>query len=153
MSRRHAGLIPLTHDHHHALAQIRRLIVSAQDEGQDLLEQSREFLDFFRDDTINHFREEEEIVFPLAIDDARAKPLLARVMVEHLEIHALVARLEVQIAEGQVTQDTATQVAEALERHIRLEESEVFPLLEVVVSDDQLSTIQLSVRRRLEPAH
>jgi hemerythrin-like domain-containing protein len=144
MSKRHQGLIPLTHDHHHALAQARRLRVAAGDESQGLLHQSQEFLRFFETDTISHFRQEEECVFPLAVGDLQAKPVLAQVMIEHLEIHALAARLKAEVAAGRVTREAATQVAEALERHVRLEENTVFPLLERVVSDEQLTGISLS---------
>jgi hemerythrin-like domain-containing protein len=150
MSKRHQGLIPLTHDHHHALAQARRLRVAASDQSRGLLRQSQEFVRFFQEDTISHFRQEEESVFPLAIGDVRAKPLLAQVMVEHLEIHALVARLKAQIAVGRVTRGAATELADALECHVRLEENTVFPLLETVVSEEQLVAISLSPQAELD---
>jgi iron-sulfur cluster repair protein YtfE (RIC family) len=148
MTRRHDSLIPLTHDHHHALAQTRRLRSAAKDDGRELLGQSQAFLDFFHDDTVNHFREEEEVVFPLAVDDGRAKDLLARVMMEHLQIHALVSRLEVEVAESRVTPESASELATALEAHIRFEEGKLFPLLEEVVADDRLTAISLRLRSR-----
>ena len=148
MTRRHESLIPLTHDHHHALAQARRLRSAAKDNGGELLKQSQAFLDFFHDETVNHFREEEEVVFPLAVEDKRAKELLARVMMEHLQIHALASRLGVEVTESRVTAESATELATALEAHIRFEEGEVFPLLEEVVADDRLSAISLRLRTR-----
>ena len=148
MTRRHDSLIPLTHDHHHALAQTRRLRSAAKDNERELLGQSQAFLDFFHDDTVNHFREEEEVVFPLAVEDGRAKELLARVMMEHLQIHALVSRLGVEVAESRVTPESASELATALEAHIRFEEGKVFPMLEEVVADDQLSAISLRLRAR-----
>lgn len=69
--------MPLTHDHHHALAHVRHLRLAADGDAQELLKQSQGFLDFFHEDTLNHFREEEEIVFPLAIGDERASELLS----------------------------------------------------------------------------
>ena len=140
--------MPLTHDHHHALAHARRLRVAAGGDIEELLQESQTFLDFFRDHTIDHFREEEEIIFPLAIEDERATKLLTQVVTEHLQIHAMVARLAIEIAETRVHVQTATRLAEALEAHIRLEEKEVFPLLEAVVSDDQLRRITLTPRDR-----
>jgi hemerythrin-like domain-containing protein len=147
MTKRHQGLIPLTHDHHHALAQARRLRVAAMGTDDQRIDQAREFVDFFRGDTINHFREEEEIVFPLAIEDARAAPVLGRVVVEHLRIHALVTCLADEIADGQVSEGAAGKVAAALESHIRFEEGEVFPLLEEVVADERLERLSLSRNR------
>ena len=148
MTRRHDGLIPLTHDHHHALAQTRRLKNAAKGDGHDLLGQSRAFLDFFHDETLNHFREEEEIVFPLAVEDGRARELLARALMEHLQIHALVSRLEVEIGKSRVAAESASELATALEAHIRFEEGKVFPLLEEVVAEDRLSEILLRLRAR-----
>lgn len=148
MTRRHDGLIPLTHDHHHALAQARRLKSAAKDGGPELVTQSQAFLDFFHGETLNHFREEEEVVFPLAVEDGRAKELLARAMMEHLQIHALVARLGAEVTESKVTPESASELATALEAHIRFEEGKVFPLLEEVVADDRLSTLSLRPRVR-----
>lgn len=148
--KRHESLIPLTHDHHHALAQARRLRLAAGREDDERLRQAREFIEFFQTDTINHFREEEEVVFPLAIEDERATPLLAEVVVEHLRIHALVGRLAAEVEQGKVTTEAATDVAETLERHIRLEEGKVFPLLEEVVPADRLTRISLEPRTRAE---
>ena len=60
--KRHDSLILLTHDHHHALAQVRALRLAATRGGEDRLRQSGEFLDFFETETRDHFREEEEVV-------------------------------------------------------------------------------------------
>ena len=95
---------------------------------------------------MNHFREEEEVVFPLAVEDSRAEALLARVMMEHLQIHALASRLGVEVTESRVTPESAFELATALEAHIRFEEGKVFPLLEEVVADDRLSAIALRPR-------
>ncbi|MDP9234911.1 MAG: hemerythrin domain-containing protein [Actinomycetota bacterium] len=152
MPKRYASLIPLTHDHHHALAQARRLRIAAGGEGADLLARSTEFFRFFHDETIEHFREEEEIVFPLGIGDERAQPLLARVMLEHLQLHARVSALGEQIDEGKISREVAIQLADALEAHIRFEEGEVFPLLEDRVPQERLDAIALPPRNRAEPS-
>jgi hemerythrin-like domain-containing protein len=144
MPKRHPRLIPLTHDHHHALAEARRLRVAAAETSERRLDQASQFLHFFSTDTIGHFRKEEEILFPLGIDDPRAAPLLARVVVEHLRIHALVARLRKEVDSGEVTDAVARQVADALEAHVRLEEGELFPLLEMVVPEDRLGELGLN---------
>jgi hemerythrin-like domain-containing protein len=150
MPKRHARLIPLTHDHHHALAQARRLRIAAGGDGADLLARATEFFRFFHDETIRHFREEEEIVFPLGIGDERAQPLLARVMLEHLQLHAYVASMGEQIDAGKISPEVAIQLADALEAHIRFEEGEVFPQLEEIVAQDRLDAIALPPRPRAE---
>jgi hemerythrin-like domain-containing protein len=126
--------------------------VAAAGDDAPLLLQAKEFFRFFHEETVEHFREEEEIVFPLAVDDERAKPLLVRVLVEHLRLHALVSLLGQQIDEGEISRDTANQLAETLERHIRLEEGDVFPLLEEIVSGERLDAIALAPRDRDHPS-
>lgn len=145
--KRHASLMPLTHDHHHGLAHARRLQVAADKDPADLAREAREFVSFFRTDTIAHFREEEEVVFPLVVDDPAAESILADVMVEHLRIHALVGRLTAEIAAGSVSKSTAVEVAESLKAHIRFEEKKVFPLIERL-RGQALSYVQLSERTR-----
>jgi hypothetical protein len=74
--------------------------------------------------------------------------LLGRVVLEHLQLHALVGRLRAEIEGGQPTQDTAIQVARALESHVRLEETQVFPLLEEILPPKRLGDIGLALRSR-----
>jgi iron-sulfur cluster repair protein YtfE (RIC family) len=128
--RRHDSLIPLTHDHHHALAQVRRLRSAAAGSDEDRSTTTEEFLDFFRRDTIEHFREEEEVVFPLVADVREVRETLARVLLEHVRLHALVNELTVEHREGSVTSTSLLTVATTLEDHIRFEEKVVFPLIE-----------------------
>jgi iron-sulfur cluster repair protein YtfE (RIC family) len=149
MSKRHEGLMPLTHDHHHALAQARRLRVTAKESDEERLGQAREFLDFFGSETLTHFREEEEVVFPLIVDQSEAEPSLIRLMVEHLRIHAGVRDLRAEVAAGTVASGTLTNIASLLEEHIRFEEKTVFPLIERFAPID-LNGLELSPRQRAE---
>jgi hemerythrin-like domain-containing protein len=122
--------------------------VAAKDPHADLLARSQEFVDFFDHETINHFRQEEEIVFPLGVGDPRADPLLGQVMVEHLQLQWLVGELGAAISRGSVERETAAELAHKLERHIRFEEGELFPLLEEVVPCERLERISLAPRNR-----
>lgn len=146
--KRHEALIPLTHDHHHALAQVRQLRLAAKGTDQERRSRSALFLSFFRDDTIKHFREEEEIVFPLLIEAAEAREPLARAMLEHLRIHSLVRTLEREVEQGDPTPDIMVRVAECLESHIRFEEKSLFPLIESTAGEAGLDSVTLSPRDR-----
>jgi hemerythrin-like domain-containing protein len=148
--KRHDALIPLTHDHHHALARARRMRLAAA--GDDLDEQrsaSDEFLEFFDEHTLLHFREEEEILFPLVVDRPDAPmELLSRLLVEHVRLHGLVRDLRAQRgADGSPTA-TMAEIARLLADHIRAEESELFPLMERMLSEDELSSVHLAPRDR-----
>jgi iron-sulfur cluster repair protein YtfE (RIC family) len=148
--KRHESLIPLTHDHHHALAQVRHMRTAAAGSAEVRLGTAREFLGFFRDETIAHFREEEEVVFPLLVEKADARGILETVMFEHLQLHALVAELRGEAATGSVSDTTLLRVASLLEGHIRFEEKVVFPLAQAF-RKNALDLVTLQPRRR-EPA-
>jgi quercetin dioxygenase-like cupin family protein len=125
--KRHAALIPLSHDHHHALVAARRLRQSAG--GDDASAEAASFSRFFVDESVPHFRDEEEHLFPLVVDSEEAQPLVVRALLEHQRLHALARDL----ASG----DTAPmrELGELLEAHVRFEERELFPLIERLLGE------------------
>lgn len=130
--KRHAALVSLSHDHHHALVQARRLRRAAEDPDADPAEAIQAFARFFAADSVPHFRREEEQLFPLVADSEEARPLLVRVLLDHQRLHALVARL----ASGDDGRPEMRLTAELLEEHVRREERELFPLIERLVADE-----------------
>jgi hemerythrin-like domain-containing protein len=146
---RDENLLPLTHDHHHTLAAIRRLRVAAHEE--DSAQRSAAagtFLDHFSSDTLNHFREEEEELFPLVVGHNDAREPLTRVMIEHVEIHQAVRLMRQELETGEPSATSMTGVAELLEAHIRFEEKVLFPLIEKLVGAEGLKEISLRPRTR-----
>jgi quercetin dioxygenase-like cupin family protein/hemerythrin-like domain-containing protein len=133
--RRHPALVPLSHDHHHALVQARRL----RREGAAA---AREFLRFFASETTRHFREEEELVFPLLYEDEPEQ--LREVLLQHQRLRALARRLR----DGE---DVARELADLLEAHIRLEERDVFELVQRLVPEERLAAIALAPREPPPP--
>jgi hemerythrin-like domain-containing protein len=133
--KRHPALVPLSHDHHHALVHARRL-------RQVGAAATPEFLRFFAAETTRHFREEEELVFPLLYGDEPEE--LREVLVQHQRIRALAVRLR-------AGEDVAQELGELLETHIRLEERELFELIQRRVPEEQLATIGLAPREQREP--
>jgi iron-sulfur cluster repair protein YtfE (RIC family) len=150
MTRRHDRLIPLTHDHHHALAHARRLATASELGAEERSALAGEFLDFFHGETLTHFREEEESIFPLVVDDVECEGALTRVMLEHLRIHAGVRRVRTELDGGDVSAGSLTEVATMLEAHIRFEEKVLFPLIERTAGG-ALDRIALAPRQRGAP--
>ena len=148
MTRRHDALIPLTHDHHHALHQLRILRTAADGDDAERAAASRAFVDYFRDHSVLHFREEEEEIFPLVVGLAGA-PMdgISRILLEHVEIHALVKDLDRQASGGTVDPELMRRLPDALKAHIRFEEDDLFPKIEALVSD-QLGGVTLAERKR-----
>ena len=127
--RRRQALIPLSHDHHHALVEARRLRRAA-DGADDPSDAITAFVRFYRTSSVPHFREEEEAFFPLVIDVEEARALLVQALLDHQRLHALVAALEA----GDDVRATMRELGELLEAHVRLEERQLFPLIERVAA-------------------
>lgn len=146
--RRHEALIPLTHDHHHALVQVRRLR-SAADGAEGARRAAAEgFLEFFHEDTIGHFRDEEEVVFPLVAGVAELREPVDRALAEHVAINVLVRRLAGETNDGAPQAGTLREIAGTLERHVRFEEKELFPLIEERAQHGALEAVHLAPRNR-----
>lgn len=145
MARRHDSLIPLSHDHHHALHEVRMLRKAAGADEAVRADAARAFVGFFRKDSLIHFREEEEEIFPLVVDLPGA-PLdgIARLLLDHIRIHALVKELE-----RSASPETMRRLADLLKDHIRFEENEVFPAIEALVPHE-LERVQLAERAHWE---
>ena len=145
--KRHDGLIPLTHDHHHALVQAKALKRGALEQAEQRVAAARRFLDFYEQDTLLHFREEEEVVFPLVVNHEEAGSALTRLMMEHLRIHALVRELRLETAASDPTPATMSEIGALLETHVRFEEKTMFPLIERLVAP-ALEGVELAERDR-----
>jgi hemerythrin-like domain-containing protein len=149
MARRHDALIPLTHDHHHALVQASALIAASDAEEPARVEAARAFLDFYRRVTLLHFHEEEEVLFPSLLESVDSIPqALISVLVDHVRIHGMVTRLKTAVEQGDVGSNQLTELGELLRAHIRVEERELFPLIERSVPEEALRDISFAERKR-----
>lgn len=137
--RRHRSLVAFSHDHHHALVQARRLRSAGN--GPEAVEVAAAFLRFFDVETARHFREEEELLFPLAVDFEEAHELVAQTLVEHQRLRARVMRLRQLVVAGEEVVEPMNELGVLLEAHIRREERQLFPLIERLVDEATLSGI------------
>jgi len=112
------------------------------------IEAAEGFLRFFRSEGVAHFREEEEVIFPLvALHENAPTSGIQRVLSEHVVMHALVRELEEQTKAGGPAGQTMLTLAELLKAHVRFEEDELFPAIEELVPD-RLSDVSLAKRSR-----
>ena len=141
--RRHPALIPFSHHHHRALVVARRTRAAAGD-AEALLAAGRDFLIFFDGSGVTHFRDEEEHLFPLLFEQAGAEAPeeLVRALLDHARLHALAARLRAGLAIGKVEAETLQSAGALLEAHVRLEERELFPLIELHAATRLDQTLQ-----------
>lgn len=122
-SRRYDSLIPLSHDHHHALVLCLRihrgLELHREDEGW-LQATAEEAIRFFASDLTPHITSEEEVLFPAMQYVAESSELICELLREHRAIENLVERLrQMNVA---LFAETLQQLADLLETHIRKEE-------------------------------
>jgi hemerythrin-like domain-containing protein len=132
MPRRHPSLVPLSHDHHHGLA----LALRCRKQGlgqikpigaEGLRQRAQEFLGLYATELDSHFRAEEEILFPqMRRRLPESRQLIDELVRDHQRIRRAVPQLEAENGLGKLI----FELGDLLERHIRREERELFPLFE-----------------------
>ncbi|HSC93180.1 MAG TPA: hemerythrin domain-containing protein [Gaiellaceae bacterium] len=141
--RRHPALVPLSHDHHHELVRARSLRRAAAAAEEERLAAAETFLEFFGSETLRHFRDEEESLFPLLGLD---HPEVVRALREHAEIHGEVRRLRALVAGGEVAPEALEGLGRLVETHVRWEERELFELIQEAVPAPRLEALALPER-------
>jgi hemerythrin-like domain-containing protein len=134
--KRSEALKLLSHQHHQGLfaaLQLKRA-------RQDTAEQARQaFLDFYERDGARHFRAEEELLLPAyARHTEPGRPEIVQVLTEHVDLRRRGQDLE---AGADVAPEALRELGERLERHIRFEEREFFPMIEAALPDDELERL------------
>jgi hypothetical protein len=148
MTKRHDTLIPLTHDHHHALAQARRLQdVGAMPDQTERRNLANDFLNFYFGRAVRHFHEEEELFFAPLIDHPEARDHVLRAVSDHLRLHALVRTVKRQLSDGDADPEILGRISTLLTEHVRFEEQELFPLVQRLVPEDDLNDLATVGRR------
>lgn len=138
---RHAALVPLSHDHHHGLVLARRMARARSPEER--MEAAAAFAEFLGGEGGAHFREEEELLFPL-VSVAAGEPcaLVDQALAEHGRLRAAAARFR---ASAGTDPGDLSATAKLFEAHIRREERELFPLAERIAAS-ALDTLSLPAR-------
>jgi hemerythrin-like domain-containing protein len=146
--KRHSALIPLSRDHHDGLVQAVRLRrAAANGDASARLAAAREFVEFFRKEERVHLRDEEEELFPLFLRHVPSPPApLREARVHHVQLEGLARTLEIAVAAGIADRETLAAAGELLDAHIRLEERQLFPLIEELVPEDELRRLGLASR-------
>jgi len=149
---RHPSLIPLSHDHHHGLALALRCRKQALGQirpmgHQGLRERAREFCEFYSKNLVKHFQAEEEILFPMLISLVpESRPMIDELKRDHEQIRDANSQLAGDSGLAKVLFD----LGDLLERHIRKEERELFPLFEKRVGPDEAEDVGEGVKKILE---
>jgi len=148
-AKRHPSLIPLSHDHHHGLVlafRLREGLPRNRKPSDSPQEQAEDAIRFFHDNLVAHFRAEEEALFPaLRTRVPRAATLLDTLTAEHSEMRAQVERLAQASPDASTLQTKLKAFGDLLERHIRREERELFPLYEANIPAAEATRIGVEI--------
>lgn len=149
MAKRHPALIPLSHDHHHTLALALRLIqgdAALLNDGwtHDRREQVRRVRELYAGNLRRHFAAEENVLFPaMRAGIAGVGAMIDRLLQEHREVEELITTVPEGAHANPGPQLEA--LGRLLERHIRVEERELFPLF----ASELPASLQDEVAKRL----
>ena len=155
MAKRHPSLVPLSHDHHNALA----LAIRCRKHGLGQLkpgdpmavkELAIEVKNFFRQYLKPHFEAEEKVLFPLIKlhSSADGESLIATLLRDHEQIGTTVIALE----KGSALSKTLFDLGDLLDRHIRQEERVLFPIFEQAVPHGPAEQAGQEMKKILRPS-
>jgi hemerythrin-like domain-containing protein len=149
-AKRHPSLIPLSHDHHHGLVlafRLREGLPPNRKPADNPQEQAEDAVRFFRDNLVAHFRAEEEALFPaIRTCVPHAVTMLNILSAEHSEMRVRVGNLAHPLPDDEVSLKTKLKaLGDLLERHIRREERELFPLYEANIPEAEATRIGVEI--------
>ncbi len=139
--KRHQSLYPLSRDHHQALVRAKNLHMAAEADNPAGLQQAAEsFLLYWETELRWHFSQEEEFVLPLlASHKTTENHTHKETLKQHLEIMDLIEELQNRLtSSGRIDSPLLRKLSESLRYHIRFEENDLFPALELAATEDEL---------------
>jgi hypothetical protein len=149
MARRHDSLIPLSHQHQHALAVIiRRRFGIEKGEPAWREEMVRRIREAYRAELVGHFEVEEKVLFPTMERHLGPLALLAELLRDHASLRGLVRLLESSPTFPLLDGFSALLVA-----HIRKkEERQLFAEFEKRMPADEARKLGKKIKARLAEA-
>ncbi|MGE5351461.1 MAG: hemerythrin domain-containing protein [Acidobacteriota bacterium] len=144
---RSKSLVPLSHDHHHALKLAQMLKKNAprlDSIPESPKEKAGRALEFYESDLVVHFAAEEKILYPFVKGKDKAlDSLFHEIMEEHKEIKKMIESL----FQGEAgLEEKLDSLGSLLESHIRKEERELFPKIQQAFSEDELNELNGKIK-------
>ena len=132
---RDKNLIPLSHQHQHALALCVRLDRALARGDADLNAWQQEIAGMWESEIRFHFEAEEKVLFPAAA--TFAEPLVKQLLAEHEALRGFFARTQSQ----QLAVADLRTFVETLSQHIRTEERQLFEECQRQMPPDEMARI------------
>ena len=145
---RDKNLIPLSRQHHQALALCVRLDRAIRSGEVDLQTWQAEIQQQFETEIGVHFAAEENVLFPAAAHFSTLQPLIQELQAEHTRLRDYFARAAVRELDLQSLEDFGQKLAE----HIRKEERQLFEGMQKLMTSSQLNALGLALDETLKDA-
>jgi hemerythrin-like domain-containing protein len=143
---RDPNLIPLSHQHHNALAMcvLTRRSLREDASPANVAQLARRAIDRYELELVNHFEIEEQILFP-AIENALGKlSLVASLIAQHREVEDLIAQLR-----SAPTAASLERLCGLLAEHIRREENDLFQMAQSRLPEPVLRELGAAIERKV----
>lgn len=134
---RDKNLIPLSHQHQHALALCVRIDRAVKVADLDMLAWQAEIQQIFVAEIHNHFDAEERELFPAAAGFAELAPLVDELLSEHTLLRDYFALA----TERTMDPDKLHDFAKKLSAHIRKEERQLLEVLQRLLTPEELARV------------
>ena len=135
--QRDTNLVPLSHQHQHALALCVRLERAPKADAQPLREWNREIDRLFRSEVRFHFDAEERLLFPEASRFPELAPLVNELAGEHARLRGWFDRAGREELDGNALAEFAAMLA----AHVRKEERQLFEQCQRLMSPEQMARV------------
>lgn len=145
---RDPSLIPLSHQHQHALGLCVRLERALQDGPVDLGQWQREVHQHYATEVKFHFAAEEKVLFPAARRFPELAALVEELSGEHERLREYFGRAE----QGTMNQGEMQAFATLLSGHIRKEERQLFEAIQKRMQPEELKSLGDELALALEDA-
>lgn len=145
---RDKNLVPLSHQHQHALALCVRLDRALEAGEVEAAAWQAEIQDAFEHEVCHHFAAEEKELFPIAARFPELTPLIDELRAEHVVLRGLFAQAEARSLDAAGLE----QFVENLARHIRKEERLLFEQMQSLMSSEELTALGASLEKALAEA-
>ncbi len=128
----------LSREHHDSLVMAKRLFEAVEDGSDEaLLAAIDKVKNYYEDELEVHFQHEERTIFaPIFKEYKEHIPLAGPLLKEHGAMRLLVPRLSLENAK-----ELLMEFAEILKTHTRVEERELFPIVETLFTEEQLDGV------------
>ena len=134
---RDKNLIPLSHQHQHALALCVRIDRAIQAGQVDIEAFQAEVRQIFEQEICTHFEAEEQVLFPAAEHFSELKVLVAELSAEH----AVLREMFDSSRAGEFDKALLTRFAGLLSTHIRKEERQLFERMQGLLTKEEMAVL------------